>query len=663
MKFQVCSQFEPAGDQPQAIKKLVAGYAKHSQQTLLGVTGSGKTFTLAKVIEKVQKPTLVLAHNKTLAAQLYNEFKMFFPNNKVCYFISYYDYYQPESYLPISDTYIEKDTSINEKIEQLRLETAGALMSRSDVIVVASISCIYGFGSPKSFLQQAINIKLNEKLTREELLKKLVSLLFVRDDLALTPGKFQARGNLVNLISGDGKWYYRLEFDEEKLVKIGISETKDFDYQFKTIDQVFIFPAKPFVFNEEQSAKAIESIKQELAVELAKIKDPLIAHRLKQRTNYDLEMIKELGFCNGIENYSRHFDNRLPGVKAYTLLDYFKFDPSNKNKPRDFLFVIDESHVSLPQAGGMYFGDYTRKKNLVDYGFRLPSAFDNRPLKFAEFEEYLEHAIYVSATPADYELQHSGQVVEQIVRPTGIVDPEIFVRPITGQMADLSQEINQTIKQNYRVLITTLTKRMAEDLTDYLLQHSYQARYLHSEIDALERTDILRDLRLGKFDILVGINLLREGLDLPEVGLVAILDADKEGFLRNTRSLIQTIGRAARNIDSKVILYADQMTKSIKQAIKETDRRRKIQQAYNKKHHITPQSIKKEISAKLNLALETAEGEGIIKKKIKGVGDVKKLIIDLESQMSRAAEELDFEQAIKLRDQIKNLKGDWGLDD
>jgi len=660
MKFKLHSKYKPTGDQPNAIKQLVAGYNKHPQQTLLGVTGSGKTFTMANVIEKLQKPTLVLAHNKTLAAQLYNEFRMFFPENKVCYYISYYDYYQPESYLPITDTYIEKDTSINEKIEQLRLEAVTSLMERSDVIVIASVSCIYGSGAPESFSNRVIKMETGQKKSREEFISELISLHYERNDTEINAGKFQVRGDVINFITGDGRDYYRIEFDDDNISKMGISDAQDHNYRFQPITEFFIFPANPFVFTEDQAQKAIKTIGHELTEQLKMIENPLVSHRLKQRVNYDIEMIKELGYCNGIENYSRHFDGRKAGDKPYTLLDYFKYDPTKDNKERDFLFIIDESHVSLPQVRGMYLGDYSRKKNLIEYGFRLPSAYDNRPLKFPEFEKYLEHIIYTTATPSEYELEHSGQIAEQIVRPTGIVDPEIIIRPQVGQMDDLLKEIKNSVQNNNRVLITTLTKRMSEDLTDYLLQNKVKAKYLHSEIKTLERTEIIRDLRLGEFDVLVGINLLREGLDIPEIGLVAILDADKEGFLRNERSLIQTIGRAARNVDSKVILYAEKKTKSIKAAIKETDRRRKIQLEYNKKHNITPQTIKRDIEKKL--VRETKEATDIVsKEKIQGLKDIKKLLIDMDAQMKRAAEELDFEKAIELREKVKEIKGDWGL--
>ncbi|MFH1187960.1 MAG: excinuclease ABC subunit UvrB [bacterium] len=705
MKFKLHSQFKPTGDQPQAIKKLVEGYNKYPQQTLLGVTGSGKTFTMANVIEKLQKPTLVLAPNKTLAGQLYNEFKMFFPENKVCYFISYYDYYQPESYLPQIDTYIEKDTSINEKIEQLRLEAAMALIEREDVIVVASVSCIYGFGSPENFKSRTFKITKGERLDRDDLVRELILLHYERNDMEISAGKFQVRGEVINLVSGDGRFYIRAEFNFDEVKKIKffrrdalqcVSTNKP-----QETDEIFIFPANPFIFMEDQNKAAIVSIRKELEEELKKIKDPLISHRLKQRVNYDLEMIKELGFCNGIENYSRHFDGRNAGEPPYSLLDYFRFDPKNPpsaswrtplrkggilkspqppfakggnienppnpplrkggNMKRDFLFIIDESHIALPQVHGMYGGDYSRKKNLIDYGFRLPSAFDNRPLKFEEFEKYLDHVIYTSATPGDYEFASSGQIAEQIVRPTGVIDPEVFVRPTQGQIDDLMKEIEKSIKLKNRVLITTLTKRMSEDLTDYLLQKNIKAKYLHSEIDTMKRTEIIRDLRLGKFDVLVGINLLREGLDIPEVGLVAIMDADKEGFLRNEKSLIQTIGRAARNVDAKVILYADKETGSIKQAIAETDRRREIQKEYNRKHNITPQSIKKDIQKELIRETEEAKEDKTFGKKIKGAGDVKKLIINFEAQMRQAAEELDFEKAIELREKVREIKGDWGL--
>jgi excinuclease ABC subunit B len=660
-KFKLHSPFKPTGDQPMAIQKLVEGYSKYNQQTLLGVTGSGKTFTMAGVIEKLQKPTLVLAHNKTLAAQLYNEFKLFFPENKVCYFISYYDYYQPESYLPISDTYIEKDSSVNEKIEQMRLETASALIEREDVIVVSSVSCIYGFGSPENFNEQTFRLTVGQKIEREDFMQTLITLHYERNDLEIGAGQFQVRGEMINFISGDGRTRYRVEFGGERIEKISMAEASDFKNKFVLVEDLFIFPANPFVFNQEQSQKAMKSIEAELEETLKKISDPIVSHRLKQRTNYDLEMIKELGFCNGIENYSRHFDGRNPGEKAYTLLDYFKYNPTKNNKERDFLFFIDESHVALPQVHGMYGGDFSRKKNLVDYGFRLPSAFDNRPLKFEEFEKYLEHTIYVSATPGDYELENSKQIAEQIIRPTGVVDPMVEIRPITGQIEDLLKEIEKTIQKGNRILITTLTKRMAEDLTDYLLQQTIKAKYLHSEIKTIERTEIIRDLRLGEFDVLVGINLLREGLDLPEVGFVAIMDADKEGFLRNEKSLIQTIGRAARNVDSHVVLYADIETGSIKRAIKETDRRRNIQLAYNEKHNIIPQNIKREIENKMVRATEElAEGEKRYQK-VKGVKDIKMIIIELETQMRISAEEMDFEKAIELREELKKLRGEWGL--
>lgn len=721
MKFKLHSQFKPTGDQPDAIKKLVAGYDKYSQQTLLGVTGSGKTFTMANVIEKLQKPTLVLAPNKTLAAQLYSEFKMFFPENKVCYFISYYDYYQPESYLPATDVYIEKDTSVNEKIEQLRLEAAMALIEREDVIVVASVSCIYGFGSPENFKSRTFKITKGQTLDRDDFIRELILLHYERNDMEISAGKFQVRGEVINLVSGDGRFHIRIEFHFDEVKKIEFS-TRDMSRVAtgtpQETDEIFIFPANPFIFMEDQNKAAIVSIRKELEEELKKIEDPLVSHRLKQRVNYDLEMIKELGFCNGIENYSRHFDGRNVGEPPYTLLDYFRFDPQQtsstlvggesvvtppaplvrgeQNPPRaagkafgdarpaspkgedqlnppnpplgkggdrkrDFLFIIDESHIALPQVHGMYGGDYSRKKNLIDYGFRLPSAFDNRPLKFEEFEKYLDHVIYTSATPGDYEFASSGQIAEQIVRPTGVIDPEVFVRPTEGQIDDLLSEVKKSIKAKNRILITTLTKRMSEDLTDYLLQKDIKAKYLHSEIDTMKRTEIIRDLRLGKFDVLVGINLLREGLDIPEVGLVAIMDADKEGFLRNERSLIQTIGRAARNVDAKVILYADRETRSIKQAIQETERRRSIQKEYNKKHNITPQSIKKDIQKKLVRETEETKEDKTFGKKIKGVGDVKKLIINVEAQMRQAAEELDFEKAIELRDKIKEIKSDWGM--
>jgi len=639
-KFKLQSDFGPRGDQPEAIKKLVAGYKKYPQQTLLGVTGSGKTFTIANMIEKIQKPTLVLSHNKTLAAQLFEEFKTFFPNNKVCYFVSYYDYYQPESYLPQSDTYIEKDASINEKIERLRLEATTSLLARKDVIVVASVSAIYGLGQAEDFEGESFHISARQKVEKKDLLSALVNIQYERNDIELRPGRFRVRGDTIDIIQGSANSnVVRIQLFGDEIEAISDVD-KITGKKINDLKDVFIYPAKPFVVPPGRIPKAIDSIRKELNKRLPEL-DTIEAYRLKQRTNYDLEMIEQLGYCKGIENYSRHFDNRKPGQPPFTLIDFFDY------VSKDWLLVIDESHQSIPQIGGMYYGDRSRKKNLIDYGFRLPSAYDNRPLKFNEFEEHLKHVVYTSATPDEYEIKNSGQTVEQIIRPTGLVDPKIEIKPVEGQVQDLMKQAQKNINKGYRVLVTTLTKRMAEELSTYLVDQGIKAVYLHSEIDTLERIKIIRDLRIGKYDVLVGINLLREGLDIPEVALVAILDADKEGFLRNKTSLVQTIGRAARNVDSKVIMYADRQTKSIKQAVAETERRRKLQLAYNKKYGITPKSIVKAI----------AEEEVVIEPGEKGKElEIDKLIIDLEGQMQNAAEELNFEKAIELRDKIDKLK-------
>jgi len=640
MNFKLTSEFSPAGDQPKAIASLVDGFSRYPRQTLLGVTGSGKTYTAASVIEKLQLPTLVLAHNKTLAAQLYTEFKNFFPENKVCYFVSYYDYYQPESYLPQTDTYIEKDTQINEKIEQLRIEAAAALMSRKDVIVVASVSCIYGFGDPQNFQQAMVTLRVGQVLSRRQFMEMLIELLYMRNDIALMPATFRVRGDVIDVVPGFGGDIYRFEFSDDTIESIRTVHPVTCD-PIENFNEAVLFPARPFIAPEEKKKRAIELIKEELKTHLPTL-GLLEAHRLEQRTNYDIEMMEQLGSCKGIENYSRHFDGRKVGEPPFCLLDFFKQNPFSK----EFLLCIDESHATIPQVRGMYFGDQSRKKNLIDFGFRLPSAFDNRPLKFHEFEKYLSHAIFISATPGEYEATESGQVVEQIVRPTGLVDPDVVVRPIAGHIEDVKKEILRSIKQGDRTLITTLTKRSAEELAEYFVEHDIKARYLHSEIDTLERTKVIQEFRRGVFDVLVGINLLREGLDIPEVGLVAIFDADKEGFLRNTTSLIQTIGRAARNVHANVILYADVMTDSMKRAIEETDRRRTIQTAYNKKHKITPQGIKK--------ALAPSEKDAW--KKSEDGKTTRQLRIQLEEEMRICVESLDFEQAITLRDKIKELK-------
>lgn len=637
--FNLKSTFKPAGDQPKAIEEIVEGFQKGcSKQTLLGVTGSGKTFTMANVIEKVQKPTLIIAHNKTLAGQLYSEFKEFFPDNAVEYFVSYYDYYQPESYLPATDTYIEKDAQINAKIEQMRLSATMSLLTRKDVIIVASVSCIYGLGDPTTYEKMGFMLRKGMKVSRKDLMGKIIDMQYERNDSELVPGKFRVRGDTIDL----GLAYFndkilRIELFGDEIDRIHFISRHDSKH-LEEMDSFMIFPARHFVMEEEEKERAISSMEMELDETLPKL-DEMAAHRLKQRTKYDIEMIREMGYCKGIENYSRHFDGRNPGEAPYTLLNYF---------PDDFMIIIDESHQTVPQIGAMFKGDRSRKETLVQYGFRLPSAFDNRPLQFDEFTKFMKNVLFVSATPADYELKESCRKVEQIIRPTGLIDPEIFVRPIEGQITDLIQETKKTIKKGNRVLVTTLTKRLAEELTEFLSTKDVKVRYLHSEIDTLDRTEIIRQLRLGKFDVLVGINLLREGLDIPEVGLIGILDADKEGFLRNDKSLIQTIGRAARNTDSKVILYADKMTDSMKRAMNETERRREIQIDYNKKNGITPKTIIKPV--KEDEVREIKDTKHIPKKEIPN------LIIELDAKMRKAADDLDFEEAIRLRDRIKDLE-------
>ncbi|WP_319378712.1 excinuclease ABC subunit UvrB [uncultured Methanocorpusculum sp.] len=642
-QFSLQSSYSPKGSQPEAIEELTNGLLDGEQfQTLLGVTGSGKTFTIANVIQNVQRPTLVLAHNKTLAAQLYNEFKDFFPNNHVEYFISYYDYYQPESYIAKKDQYIEKDASINPKIEMMRLAATASILSHRDTIVVASVSCIYGLGNPENFQNLGFEIRRGQTITRRELLERLLSILFERNDTELMPGRFRVKGDTIDLIPGYFNDIIRIELFGDTIDRISEID-KNTGKEKERMEYFFIYPARHFVTPESEKQAAIDSIRAELEEVLAENRlDDLAAHRLRQRTQYDLEMIEETGSCKGIENYSRHFDRRAAGEKPYCLLDYF---------PDDFLMVIDESHQSLPQVRGMYNGDHSRKLSLVEYGFRLPSAFDNRPLKFHEFEKYLRQVIFVSATPGDYERKHSAQIVEQIIRPTGLVDPTVEVRPIAGQTDDLQKEISAVIGRGDRALVTTLTKKLAEELTEYLAGQGIKTRYLHSEIQTLERTELIRQLRLGVFDVLVGINLLREGLDIPEIGFIGILDADKEGFLRDARSLIQIIGRAARNSDSHVVLYADKMTDSMREALAETARRREMQIAFNTEHGITPVTIKKPVREK---EVDIKDIRHLPK------SEIPNLIIELETEMNAAAAALDFERAIQLRDRVKELRSEDG---
>lgn len=636
-QFRLHSSFAPCGSQPEAIDQLVLGLQRNERfQTLIGVTGSGKTYTVANVIGKVQKPTLVIAHNKTLAEQLYNEFKEFFPDNRVEYFISYYDYYQPESYIPSKDQYIEKDSHINPKIEQMRLATTASLLSRRDVIVVASVSCIYGLGNPENFQSMGFELKVNERISRKDILERLVDILYERSDLDLSPGRFRVNGETIDIIPGYFNNIIRIELFGNKVERISEVD-RITGKRVEDMSYFFVYPARHYVIPENELKAAVDSIKAELNERLQEL-GMIEAHRLRQRTMHDMEMIEETGSCKGIENYSRHFDRRQPGEPPYCLIDYF---------PDDFLLIIDESHQTLPQLRAMNRGDRSRKKNLVDYGFRLPSSYDNRPLDFEEFERFMRNVIFVSATPGDYELEHSKSPVEQIIRPTGLLDPEVEVRPIDGQVKDVMTEISGVISRGDRALVTTLTKRLAEELTDYLSQNDIRARYLHSEIQPLERTEIIRELRLGKFDVLVGINLLREGLDIPEVGFIGILDADKEGFLRDEKSLIQTIGRASRNANSRVVLYADRMTGSIKKAMETTERRRSLQMAYNQEHGIVPQTIKKPIREKV---VEITDTRHIPK------SDIPNAIIELEAEMMAAAERLEFERAIQLRDTVRRLE-------
>ena len=656
-QFDLQSPYEPGGDQPAAIAQLVEGVKEGKRfQTLLGATGTGKTFTVSNVIQQVKKPTLVIAHNKTLAGQLYSEFKEFFPNNAVEYFVSYYDYYQPEAYVPQTDTFIEKDASINDEIDKLRHSATSSLFERDDVIIIASVSCIYGLGNPEEYKELVLSLRPGMEIERNQLLRKLVDIQYDRNDIDFSRGKFRVRGDVVEIFPASrDEQCIRVEFFGDEIDRLREIDALTGEVLGER-DHIAIYPASHFVTREEKMKVAIENIEEELKGRLEELREGehlLEAQRLEQRTNYDLEMMREMGFTSGIENYSRHLTLREPGATPYTLLDYL---------PEDFLLIVDESHVTLPQVRGMYNGDQARKNVLVEHGFRLPSAMDNRPLKFEEFETHIHNAIFVSATPGPYEIEHTPEMVEQIIRPTGLVDPEIDVRPIEGQIDDLIDEIQGRIARNERVLITTLTKRMSEDLTDYLKEMGIKVNYLHSEIKTLERIEIIRELRQGVYDVLVGINLLREGLDIPEVSLIAILDADKEGFLRSERSLVQIIGRAARNANGHVIMYADKMTDSMTKAIEETDRRRAIQQAYNKEHGITPKTIRKEIRDVIRATMAAEETEEYVAK----VTDGKKLtkaertafIEALEIEMKDAARALDFERAAELRDTILEMKAE-----
>jgi len=635
-KFDLHSEFTPTGDQPQAIDALVKGVNKGQVQTLIGVTGSGKTFSVANVIARTGKNTLVISHNKTLAAQLYSELKQFFPKNNVGYFVSYYDYYQPESYLPQTDTYSEKDTQINEKIEKLRLEATAMLLSGEPTIIVSTVSCIYSLGNPKDWGDLAITINAGIEIKRNEIIKKLVDARYERNDIEVAPGNFRVKGDTIDIVPAYSEDIVRISMFGDEIEKITLLDHVSLKEKRK-ISQVKIFPAKHYLISKDVREVAVNSIKEELDKRLPELNE-LEKQRLEMRTKYDLEMIEELGYCSGIENYSRHFDGRKPGEKAFCLMDFFG---------DDFLLVIDESHVTLPQLHGMYKGDHSRKNELVTYGFRLPSAYDNRPLKFEEFEEYIKNTMFVSATPGEYEKKISHQIAEQLVRPTGLLDPAVEVRPTKDQMDNLIEEIKKRTSKDERVLVTTLTKRMAEDLAEYLSKKQVRVRYMHSEIEGLQRTEIIRQLRLGEFDVLVGINLLREGLDIPEVSLVAILDADKEGFLRNFTSLIQTFGRAARNANGSVIMYADHTTDSMKRAMEETKRRKEKQILYNKEHNIIPQTIIKSVPEQVTTLDES---------KLKSTHDLTADVIDLEAQMKKYSEELDFERAIECRDRIKRLE-------
>ena len=652
-EFKLKAPYEPTGDQPQAIAELVKGFKEGNQcQTLLGVTGSGKTFTMANVIQQLQKPTLVIAHNKTLAAQLYGEFKEMFPENAVEYFVSYYDYYQPEAYVPSSDTYIAKDSSVNEEIDKLRLSATAALIERRDVIVIASVSCIYGLGEPENFEQMMVSLRPGMEKDRDEVLRQLIAIQYDRNDMDFKRGTFRVRGDTVEVVPADrGDTAIRVEFFGDEIDRI--SEIDMLTGEIKnTLKHIAIFPASHYVVPKERMEKAIKNIEIELEEQVKYFKEEgklLEAQRIAERTNFDIEMMRETGFCSGIENYSRHLAGLAPGQPPNTLMDYF---------PDDFIIMIDESHKTVPQIGGMYHGDQSRKRTLVEYGFRLPSALDNRPLSFEEFENKIDQVMFVSATPGKYEEEHELLRAEQVIRPTGLLDPEVEVRPVEGQIDDLIGEVNKEIANKHKILITTLTKRMAEDLTDYMRELGIRVRYLHSDIDTLERTEIVRDMRLDVFDVLVGINLLREGLDIPEITLVAILDADKEGFLRSETSLIQTIGRAARNAEGHVIMYADAITDSMRAALDETQRRREVQMAYNEEHGITPKTIQKAVRDLISVSRKVAASELQMEKDPESMSEkeLEKLIKELEKQMKKAAADLNFEAAAELRDKLIELK-------
>ncbi len=653
MLFNLHSEYRPTGDQPQAIETLVKGFQEGNQfQTLLGVTGSGKTFTMANVIQQLQKPTLVLAHNKTLAAQLYGEFKEFFPENAVEYFVSYYDYYQPEAYVPSSDTYIAKDSAINDEIDKLRLSATAALSERKDVIIISSVSCIYGIGSPNDYQNMMISLRPGMEKDRDDVVRRLIDIQYDRNEMDFHRGTFRVRGDVLEIFPADySESAVRLEFFGDEIERISEVDTLTGEIK-RDLNHIAIFPASHYVVPMEQILRAAKNIEEELKIQVDyfKSEDKLIeAQRIAERTNFDVEMMKETGFCSGIENYSRHLSGLEPGCPPYTLMDYF---------PEEFLLIIDESHKTVPQVRGMYAGDQSRKQTLVDYGFRLPSAKDNRPLNVEEFEGKIDQVMFVSATPGDYEAEHELLRAEQIIRPTGLLDPKVEVRPVEGQIDDLIGEVNREVEKKHKVLITTLTKRMAEDLTDYMKDVGIRVKYLHSDIDTLERTEIIRDMRLDVFDVLVGINLLREGLDIPEITLVAILDADKEGFLRSETSLIQTIGRAARNAEGHVIMYADMITDSMRVAMDETQRRRTLQEAYNKEHGITPKTIKKAVRDLISVSKSVAETENMLLKDPESMSkkELEKLIIKVEKQMRTAAAELNFETAAELRDKMVELK-------